>query len=145
MREIEFRGKTSDVVGDKKIWIYGDLLQGCEICDVFEISDRESIDGTRYQIDPKTVGQYTGLKDKNGIKIYEEDILKYDGGGIFIVTFDEMMIMCPKDKMEMLSPGYYGILLNDKNKELCPLGPTQVICEIIGNIHDNPELLERKN
>lgn len=53
--------------------------------------------------------------------------------------------MCPKDKMEMLSPGYYGILLNDENKELCPLGPTQVICKIIGNIHDNPELLERKN
>ena len=62
MRVIKFRGKTIDKVGDRRIWIYGDLLQGCEIFDIYEISDCESIDGTRYQVEPNSIGQYTRIK-----------------------------------------------------------------------------------
>ncbi len=134
MREYKFRGKDK-----KRDWIYGSLYrdnpQNC-----WYITDNETEIGI--EVEENTIGQYTGLKDKNKKEIYEGDILKYAGGGIYVVVFDEMMIMCPQDKIEMPSPGYYGILIGDKAKELCPLGITQRLARVIGNIYDNPELLE---
>lgn len=142
MREIKFRGKTGTTEGKK--WVYGNYYK---IKSFF--SDEESHfigvirsnHQTDFNIDKNTLGQYTGLKDKNGKEIYEGDILQYAGGGIYIVVFNEMMIMCPQDNIEMPSPGYYGILIGDKIKELCPLGVTRILAKVIGNIYDNPDLL----
>ena len=65
MREIKFRGKA---LADEE-WIYGDLLQPTQICGGYEISDCNTIDGSRFPIYEETIGQWTGLHDKNGKEI----------------------------------------------------------------------------
>ena len=152
MGEILFRGKRVD---------NGEWVEGSLITDVFyrvgegnknsipyilsvsgiDYDSWEDLDDDYglYEVDPDTVGQYTGLTDKNGKKIFEGDIIKifpdcdylddydiskvYSYNGIFCVDYHV-------DDFDSTALGFLESYIPD-----CAF-------EIIGNIHDNPELLE---
>jgi uncharacterized phage protein (TIGR01671 family) len=111
MREILFRGKSTST----NKWVYGGYE---ELKDVNEhiIYQAESY----VHIQPETRGQYTGLKDKNGVKIFEDDIVRCEG------CIDKVV--------------WRGAAFNVGEDYLDFLVGTDI--EVIGNIHDNPELLE---
>lgn len=128
MREILFRGKRAD-----GRWIYGDIIHngvdennaliaynpGDKYICMVEIHDKWCL--TR-KVLASAVGQYTGLKDKNGKRIFEGDILKWDskewGSEHFeVVRWDYEL---------------FDMRRNDWHE----------FCEVVGNVHDNPELLE---
>ena len=121
MREILFRGKR--IMNDE--WVEGyyskysyERWRGDFICD----SDFD------YTVYPETVGQYTGLTDKNGKRIFEGDIIR-KGFECFVVKWNGVQSRWGLfDKCDFEVTGF--------NKH------TENYLEIIGNIHDNPELLE---
>lgn len=131
MRKILFRGKRTD----NGEWVYGDLRHGGYV----DGDPQMYIMQTDYALHnipiiPETVGQYTGLVDKNGTKIFEGDILKDDWGKTYKVIFTlkscSFMVEC------MITP-------NEYEKGRYRIG--EKWCEtiaVIGNIHDDPELLE---
>ena len=106
MRIIKFRGK--DATGQKG-WVYGDLVHG-------------------YEVVPDTVGQFTGLLDKNGKEIYEGDIIKCGG--------------CkPLLEVRVVSGVFSFLWGGDLDNKFSTGSPTHEWAEVVGNIHDNPELL----
>ena len=121
MREIKFRGKRIDT-GE---WVYGYLA------DENYINDINTVDLSSVEVDPDTVGQYTGLKDRNGQDVYEGDLLRTLEGNIMIAEWVGSGIVT-----RCLTPTYDGMM--NTNRYSFP------VSEKIGNIHDNSELLEDK-
>lgn len=139
MREIKFRGKRFD----NGKWVYGDLLYLNTKPHVFTGSEAFEQDEfitslhscEMCEVIPETVSQYTRLTDKNGQEIYEGDILKFaDKGNTFTAAVEwnyENGVWCITFE--------YRVYVDGK-----PLGEWlyEYDIEVIGNIHDNPELLE---
>lgn len=119
MRPIKFRGKRIDT-GE---WIYGDLLtsNGTEC----EISDWDKVDYSRFDVIPESVGQFTGLYDSKKKEIYENDILSIAGMYYQIIFQDGCFGF--KNDWSLFTPFSTSFLTKRK---------------VMGNVHDNPELLE---
>lgn len=147
MREILFRGKRLD----NKELVHGMLCQYHKcISSKITLNDYGAYDSEMaYCVIPETVGQFTGLYDKNGTKIFEGDIIsakeKFANNEIY--KFEVMFGECGNDDDGFM--GFYfqkkNIVLSDLLLRKDPLFWIKIYnCEIIGNIFDNPELLEDK-
>lgn len=131
MREIVFRGKRAD----NGNWIQGSLFTRMNEAYIIPLP----IITSKSKVDPDTVGQFTGLTDKNGKKIFEGDVIAqnwYDYDEPSDDSFGEV-VFCEYD---------CSFSVMDVNKDgIVPLGRCHAYhweAEVIGNIHDNPELLE---
>ena len=161
MRKILFRGFTPDAEGKDKAfvngeWIKGQWVQGSymkldkttycfkedydarpdntEHYIVFDQMTDWGLPNRHLQADviPETVGQYTGLIDKNGKEIFEGDIVK-DG-----CLFGKVVYATAQEGYE----GMAGFMVDDVNDGLQNYNGFWHQVEVVGNIHDNPELLE---
>lgn len=144
MREILFRGKNP--VSDE--WAYGSLILEKNAFDerliLAIISDA---DGNETLVNPETISQYTGLTDKNGKTIFVGDILRVEqrgetGSRTCPVYFGEYI---DADSVfdDYRCIGFY-IKTSDGCGNIGFLLDSEFECEVIGNIHDNPELMEKE-
>ena len=140
MREILFRGKRYD----NGEWEYGHLVTGTYYLDQKPITaimpsdlifyPRSEVNGWE-DVDPETIGQFTGLTDKNGKKIFEGDLC-----------------LCNRHIASSVDRQVFRINLNTQygqwvGDSFCSniTADEFFMCEIIGNIHDNPELMDGGN
>ena len=116
MREILFRGKRIDS-GE---WVYGTMYKIATDLNPFILTCGKQ--GCSYQVEEETVGQYTGLNDKNGNLIFDGDILSLPNGRQHVVIFEDGAFVIENTEIPMRFANKF---------------------EVIGNITDNPELLEK--
>lgn len=136
MREIKFRAKIKPTGK----WIYGDIahVQG-EPCIQTDVSE-ENKHTIGWNVVPESICQFTGLQDKNGKKIYEGDIVNWHNKN-YVIVFKDGMFYASIEECNRRVYVYGGFPLYSISNTLTTLDE-DAICEIIGNIYDNPELLE---
>ena len=144
MREILFRGQTRRFgekvrMNGEKVpsnWVYGGVCQGGDFSIIYGNDDVEQKKPTeKWCVYTDTLGQFTGLTDKNGKKIFEGDIIKipddYEEYGHNAGEVYEIYFFMGGFRLKPKYSKARGYWLEDDGE-----------VEVIGNIHDNPELLE---
>lgn len=139
MREILFKARTTKKHNEKhafdNVWVEGDLIRSGGKYYIHTTGNKVNVDGelgkiiVMHEIDPDTLCQYTGLTDKNGQKIWENDIVRNEEGDIGVVQWFEE---------------HAAFMIWNKTKNcVCYLAENDFSkIEIVGNEFDNPELLE---
>lgn len=130
MRAIKFRGK--DVKTGE--WVYGDLHTLCDKPHIHTEPTTYPFAGKRSFIDPDTIGQFTGLHDKNGKEVYEGDILKMSNCNF------RGVVQWHNDGYFYINEYYPSVKVDD----FSPIGRMlRYDMVVIDNIHDNPALIEK--
>lgn len=126
MRKILFRGKALDGIK----WVKGDIIRAFGL--IYVYLDDGIEDANLYEVDPKTVEQYSGVDDKNGVQIFEGDLVS----GLFRHG-QEIVGICA------FGGGAFGILCKYGDSErFTPFTSTcNIEWTVVGNFHDNPELI----
>ena len=134
-RKIEFRGMRLD----NYEWLYGDLVHdnygGCHICPL----DCSGVN-VENMVSTYTIGQFTGLVDKKGNKIYEEDVLSVgfaDGSeGRYVVGWNDKTLSWGTMTVDRYGDYVFHGSAKFNNRSLRAFLKNAVICEVVGNIYD---------
>ncbi len=129
MRQIKFRGKETS---KPNRWMIGHYYEENGASFIWVKGEMKN---WPIEVDAETVGQFTGLLDKNGKEIYEGDIILLGKNKTYTAQ-----IVYRNDSLRIYSVGGYFIDDLDYIRQ-CGIE----YCEVIGNIHDNPELLKEIN
>jgi uncharacterized phage protein (TIGR01671 family) len=141
MRKIWFRGKRVDGRG----WVHGYYLECNGPCilddDEMFFGREDGVEGM-YEVDPATVGEYTGVEDRNGKMVFEGDVIKTHSGIVGRIAFGNHY----DDESGFCSNGWF-FAGRDEAGDDCTLSLTDEWSGhmVIGNIHDNPELVEAQH
>ena len=155
MREILFRGKRIDNI-DNGEWVEGYLRRTTlfnaleaphrwRMAFVIEPPFEEPFTCEWAEVDPATVGQYTGLTDKNGKRIFEGDIVKAHYANVPKADFVEKVVFHNGRFCSLYQKGgakMWCLLADGVPHHPEDKSAYMEWCEVIGNIHDNPDLLE---
>ena len=137
MREILFRGKAKN----SNRWVYGDLLSPQHNENYYSIFE---IGGGCVKVKAETIGQYVGIKDKNGKKIFEGDVVRGDNfvkqEKTYATAVTEVIF---RESMGMFVFKEFHSQVNGINYSSCNLSFNYLSnIEVIGNIYDNPKIME---
>lgn len=140
-REILFRGKRLDGDG----WVYGDVSFRIEKCESIIFSDDRFGHTDGYRVDFATVGQYTGLTDKNGVKIFEGDIIQRKGYVYPMGRIEPCGERIVRGTVAWMddghNAGYWAIYSKDEHGNQVNYIFDNMFA-VVGNVYDTPELLK---
>lgn len=140
MRDIMFRGKAANRENGRSYrtsykngdWVYGLLTNTENYAGFAEMTNTDGVCGI--EVDKSTVGQFTSLTDRNGTKIFEGDVVRDEQSFLF----GKVVYVTPQDGFD----GLAGFMVDDVDDGLQNYNGFWHNVEVVGNIHDNPELLE---